>query len=107
MVKLKFIFWINIGMLFFISDIEGQNLSLSGRFMDSDDTASLIGVTVILTNPLDTSKSGWTTSDGNGNFIISNLYPGIYSLRASYIGYKTNYINKITVNADKNIGVIL
>jgi len=103
----KLIVGISIGILLLVSDINGQNLTLSGRFMDSDDTASLIGVTVLLTNPQDTSQGGWTTSDYNGYFLISNLSSGTYNLRATYIGYKPTYINKITIYSNKDIGVVL
>ena len=75
--------------------------------MDGDDTAYLIGVTVLLTNTQDSTKNGWTTSDDKGYFLINNLYSGVYNLRATYIGYKASYVNKISIIANKDIGTIL
>jgi len=104
---IKLILAITIGIFLSLFNANGQNLTLSGRFLDGDDTASLIGVTVLLTNTQDSSKSGWTTSDDRGYFLINNLYSGVYNLRATYIGYKANYINKISLVANKDIGTIL
>ncbi len=100
-------FAILIGLLFAVFNSYAQNLTLSGRIMDADDTTSLIGVTVLISNVSDTSKSGWTTSDQRGEFKVSNLYAGTYDLRATYIGYKTLSLTKIVIKSNKDLGAML
>src|ERR1035437_3556845 len=85
MFKLNLIILIVAGVFLSSFNASSQNLTLSGRFMDGDDTAYLIGVTVLLTNTQDSTKNGWTTSDDKGYFLINNLYSGVYNLRATYM----------------------
>ena len=43
-----------------------------------------------------------TASDMEGNFLITGLEPGIYTLQASFIGYETTYSDEIEVNPAKS-----
>lgn len=51
-----------------------------------------------------------TTSDMNGNYILSNIQPGIYIITASASGYVTNSISNVSVSSEittTNINFIL
>jgi len=63
-------------------------ISLSGKFVDKAQDDPLIGVNILLTSLRDTSIQLGGTSDVNGAFELADLQPGVYRLRATYIGYE-------------------
>jgi TonB-dependent receptor len=73
--------------LFFASDIFSQS-SLQGTIKDSLTENTLIGANVFL---LGTSLGSATNLDGE--FVIRQIPAGDYTVRVSYIGYKTKEIN--------------
>lgn len=64
-----------------------QTFNVTGSVIDSRDNQTLVGVTVVIFKPGDTVNKLGTATDIDGNFIIGNVEPGAYTLRASYIGY--------------------
>lgn len=71
-----------------------QSFAIKGKLLDSGTGEALIGASV-------QAKSGETSvgamTDLDGNFKLSNLKPGTYSLIATYIGYVT-LTQKVTVS---------
>ncbi len=57
---------------------------IEGRVTDVADNQPLVGVNIII---LDTQRGA--VSNRNGGFEISDVPPGAYTLRASFVGYET------------------
>jgi hypothetical protein len=68
---------------------------IKGRITDSQSGEPLIGANVVVTG-----TSFGAATDVNGEFLILNLSPGVYELRASFIGYQTMTLNNIRVYED-------
>ena len=59
-----------------------QNASIKGFIIDSEDDEPLIGASIKIIG-----QNIGSVTDLSGNFKISNLNKGEYSLRISYVGY--------------------
>lgn len=70
-----------------------QNAVIKGKVSDAVSNEPIPFANIIILN---TEKGA--SSDIDGNFIISNLQPGLYSLQATFIGYKKKTIFEIQVN---------
>ena len=79
-----------------LTETYGQALNLTGKLLDANGKP-LIGmhITLNLTNPLNgLSKIYSATTDTNGEYQLEiNLYPGEYTVSASFNGLKTNTTN--------------
>ncbi|MEK7249458.1 MAG: TonB-dependent receptor, partial [Bacteroidota bacterium] len=71
------------------------NGKMTGRVTDSDTKEPLIGVNIVIVG-----TSYGAATDIEGRFVILNLPPGAYDLRASSIGYQGQTITELRVNAD-------
>lgn len=72
--------------------------SVRGRVLDRASGEALPGTSV---GVVGTTQGG--VSDGDGNFRITSLAPGTYTVRASFIGYQ-NLEQKVTItNADATV----
>lgn len=74
-----------------------QSGRLGGTITDKNDSEPLVGAHVILLQN-NTTKAGVVT-DYNGQYIFESITPGNYTLRISYIGYKTIDIPNIAIKA--------
>jgi TonB-dependent receptor len=77
-----------------------QTGSIEGVTTDRKSKEALPGVTVTI----DGTTLG-TTSDFNGHFIIQNLKPGKYKIKASYISYNPFFVEDVTVIEGKTINL--
>lgn len=68
---------------------------IRGKVLDKQSGEPLIGASVVI----DGTTLGAST-DINGDYIILNVQPGKYVLRASYLGYQSVSISNVTVNID-------
>ena len=75
--------------------------SLRGKILDAATGEALIGANVIVQG-----TSMGAASDMDGNYAIPNIPAGNYSLRVSYIGYKT-IIVKINLKSEEHLTKIL
>ncbi len=75
-----------IGLLFILFSIEGmaQNARIEGKIIDARNNEPIAFCNVVVLG----TQIG-STSDFDGNFIITGLEPGFLSLQASFVGYKT------------------
>ena len=64
--------------------INAQSASIKGVVSDSVNANALIGANVIIEG----TSLGMAT-DNNGKYNISNISPGTYNIKVSYIGYET------------------
>lgn len=69
---------------------------LAGKITDAATGEPLIGANVFIEG---TSQGAAT--DFNGNYVILNVPPGVYTVRISYIGYETNIVNGIRIIVDQ------
>ncbi|MCC5944589.1 MAG: carboxypeptidase-like regulatory domain-containing protein [Bernardetiaceae bacterium] len=87
------ILWLSVTVAF------AQTGVISGKITEQIDENTLeeaIGVTVVIEG----TTIGAAT-DMEGNYRISNVKPGTYNLLISYIGYKSQKITDVVVEADK------
>jgi hypothetical protein len=72
--------------------------SLTGNVTDPKG-AAVLGVTVTAKH-VGTGASRETTTDANGNYQLSSLQPGLYSVTFSYTSFKTLIQENVTVDAN-------
>lgn len=72
-----------------------QDGKIRGRVTAKDTNEPLIGANVVV----DGTTLG-AAADLNGDFVILSVPPGVYTVRASYIGYQTVVIANVRVSAN-------
>ncbi|MGQ9643565.1 MAG: TonB-dependent receptor domain-containing protein [Ignavibacterium sp.] len=86
-----------------------MNGKISGTVIDTQTKQIIEYCNIILFNLRDSSMVNGTISGKGGKFVIENVKPGIYFLRASYIGYDSKTIDSILVsprNPEVDLGTI-
>src|SRR5690625_2591484 len=71
--------------------------SLSGTVSDHQTLESLAGATIMLQN-----TSTGTAADSNGEFTITGIPSGIYTIVVRYICYETQYHPDIVIGSNRN-----
>ncbi|MFA3784134.1 TonB-dependent receptor domain-containing protein [Melioribacteraceae bacterium 4301-Me] len=79
-------------ILLFASVVLAQTGRISGTVIDQQTGEPLVGTNVIVMG-----TNYGSTTDANGNFLITQVPVGVYDVRASYIGYQTVTIQNIRV----------
>ncbi|RMD92282.1 MAG: hypothetical protein D6814_17125, partial [Calditrichaeota bacterium] len=74
--------------------LHAQDGKLRGRVTDKETGEPLIGVNVIIEG-----TTLGSATDASGDYIVLGVPPGVYSVRCSYIGYRTVTISNVRVNA--------
>ncbi len=82
-----------------------QTLQVSGAVKDGTDE-SIPFASIFLLQVSDTSVVKGASADENGIFIIENVLPNLYFIRASYIG-KTSKLIAIDISRDVKIGTLI
>ena len=77
-----------------------QSGKIGGTVTDAVTDEPLIGVNVVIEG---TTQGSVTDTDGY--YVILNVSPGEYTLRASYIGFATQVIEEVRVNIDQTTTV--
>lgn len=72
--------------------------SISGMVTDKNTNEALIGANILVVG-----TNFGSSTDIDGNYSIKNLDAGIYSLKISYISYRTTVIEKVSVIANEDI----
>jgi len=73
----------------------GTTGKIAGTVLDLSGGDPLIGATITL----DGTRFGAKT-DINGDYVILNVPPGVYTVTASYVGYKSQSVKGIKVSVD-------
>ena len=91
-----------IFFLFLTVEIFSQNKTgiISGEVRDAVTKQPLPGANIII----DGTNIG-SACDENGYFVIKNVAPGRYSLKASMIGYLSSVITELNINPNRNHSV--
>jgi len=89
-------------LLLSFSAVFAQKGIVRGITVNAANNQPLSGVKVFMVE-----ISQGVISDSLGNFEITNIPPGIYTFRASSMGYKTSFQNEITVTNARTVNVVL
>ncbi len=76
-----------------------QSGTLKGKISDTDTKDPVAFANIIIESG--GRQYGGTTSDFDGYYTIKPIPPGKYTVKASFVGYKTKVINSVVINADK------
>jgi outer membrane receptor for ferrienterochelin and colicin len=87
-------------LLLLVSTVTMAQTGIKGVVSDKSSKETLVGATVLIQG----TTTGSTT-DLDGNYLITSLAPGSYNLVVSYISYKTQIIEKVKVEKDVIIEV--
>lgn len=71
------------------------NGKIAGKVIDAETNEPLIGANVIISG-----TSFGAATDVDGNYVILSVPPGLYDIKATYIGYQEYTISEVRVNAD-------
>lgn len=77
-----------IFLIFIIPNLLTAQNNISGNIKEITKSKPLKGVTIVISDLLDSSKTTLTTNE-NGFFSIPNLQKGDYHLTTNYLGYKS------------------
>jgi len=89
-----------IFLVFFASALFAQQTGIKGVISDKTTKETLVGATVLIQG----TTTGSTT-DLDGNYLITSLAPGSYNLVVSYISYKTQIIEKVKILKDVQLSL--
>ncbi|MFK8046317.1 MAG: outer membrane beta-barrel protein [Crocinitomicaceae bacterium] len=79
------------------TSVEGE---IFGNIVDSLSNDAMAYVTVLALKQSDKSMVGGGVTLDNGNFSIEKLKPGIYTLKISFVGYRTKEIRDIKISPE-------
>jgi outer membrane receptor for ferrienterochelin and colicin len=100
-VKRQIFFMVLLGCVVFVSAIyAGTTGKISGVITDATTGEPLIGANVVLKG-----TSLGTTSDVDGNYVILNIPPGVYTLVVSFVGYQQVQVQSVYVTVDLNTSI--
>lgn len=73
------------------------NGKITGKVIDAQTKQIIEYCNIVLFNSRDSSMVNGTITNKEGKFVLDNLRPGIYFIRASYIGYDNRTIDSIRI----------
>ncbi len=94
--KIKKIIIIILVLCCFSISFAGQTGKIAGKILDAETNEPLIAVNIFIIG----TNMGAAT-DINGEYYIINVPPGVYSVRASLIGFAPVTVSNIRVSVDK------
>lgn len=105
-----FIFKINLIFIFsFLSIIyAGETGKIAGIVLDKQTGQPLVGANIVVESILIDGKENkldypmGASTDLEGVYFIINIRPGLYNVRASYVGYNDEVTTKVQINIDKS-----
>ncbi len=77
-------------------DRSNNNALFFGRVVDKNTNEPLVGANVTLKN-----YNIGSATDVYGNYLIKDIPPGIYTVKVSYIGYKSSILSDIKLDTKK------
>lgn len=88
--------FILISLIFTSLCFAGTTGKLAGKVTDASTNEPLIGVNVVLEG-----TTFGAATDINGNYVILNIPPGVYTVKISLIGYSTSTVNDVRIIVDR------
>ena len=104
--KFKFSSFLLFLFLIIQCNVFSQNAIVSGTIQDKKSNEPLIGAKVVLSSPLDSNFRKGALVDFDGNFSITELNLGEYSLKISMIGYEDYDLPLTISSAEKKLGIL-
>ncbi|MFH2032293.1 MAG: TonB-dependent receptor [Bacteroidota bacterium] len=114
--RLRLIHYLLSGVLLFLflfnnNAFAGETGKIAGFVLDKNTGEPLIGANIVVIakwvdgkpRPLDALLGAST--DVVGEYFILNISPGLYSVKASYVGYKAEVITNVNISVDKTTEV--
>ena len=86
------------------SSLFSQEYKINGKIISTENEPIWLA-NVLLLSAMDSILINGSSSDAKGIFEISNIPPGDYLLKASYLENESDYVN-VTINADLDVGNI-
>jgi outer membrane receptor protein involved in Fe transport len=83
--------------------------TITGQIIDDQTKQKIEYCNVVLIRFRDSSMAAGTITNKEGKFVLVNITPGFYRLRASYIGYETRTIDSLRIfpqNLNIDLGII-
>lgn len=104
-------YFIFLGLFFTAIPVFSQREKtiISGSVMDKISQQPIEFVNILLLNKTDSTTIAGTITDKKGKFILTDILPGTYILRYSYIGYNTSLSQAITISGlqkNTSMGII-
>ena len=96
-------------MLVAVKGYSQQSIQISGTLDDSLTHEPIRFATVSLINQPTNDPVKITQTDSGGHFVLENVPGGVFSLRATYIGYNDFFKENILINpatGDVNFGTL-
>jgi len=91
----------------FLMPAFSQNSSLYGVFADKTDRSPLVGASVLLTAPGDSTQRRMAVTDTGGRFVFKGLLQQTYRLQAVYLSYR-DWEQAVTLrDSALDLGVLL
>lgn len=75
-----------------------QNGKIKGLVTDKKTNEPLVGATIMLEG-----TTIGSITDFDGNYVLSNIAPGTYTIRCSFISYETKFLQNITIAANQEL----
>ncbi|MBN1540922.1 TonB-dependent receptor [candidate division KSB1 bacterium] len=105
--------WKLVGLcLFFVNSVvDAAGGKVTGRVYDQETGESLPGANVVIESiyqagrPVELSQKQGAATDTDGYFVILNVPPGAFDIRASFMGYTALIKKQVRVNIDRTITV--
>ncbi|MBO7067610.1 MAG: TonB-dependent receptor [Bacteroidaceae bacterium] len=82
-----------------------QKVTVSGLIMDGSNNEPLVGATVVLLQPKDSTQASGALSGVDGKFTLPAVKPGSYIMRISYVGYLSQHKNLTLGKGNKTVNV--
>lgn len=83
--------------------------TITGQIIDAQTKQKIEYCNVVLIRFRDSSMAAGTITNKEGKFVLDNITPGFYRLRASYIGYETRTIDSLRIfpqNLNIDLGIV-
>lgn len=83
-----------------VASVYAQTQTIRGTINDKQSQSSIPGVNIVIVG---TDSVKGASTDINGQFKITDVAPGRYDLKVTYVGYKERILSNVDVSAGKEI----
>ncbi len=110
--RTKFLFLISLSFIMLAQYLNaGETGKIAGKITDLETGEALLGANIMIVSkwvddveqPLEFVLGA--SSDMEGEYFILNIPPGLYSVKASFVGFRSSLVTKVRVDVDKTTAV--